>query len=742
MKQFREGDLAVKLQVVALHGDHKYTVSDGSNEANVCINEIIYLDFSYGTRVRAVSEKNTIELALFAVYEFKRRFDGLQTDDGFAFIQCRKPPTNAVVPTFDFRIIDGKSLIDFGIKRPVNAFVLFSSEKRLAAGPAKQAWDSLSEMEKLPYVTKASQLTSDADTKLQEAYEKHGVQRKRVRCMVCSNACDTVLLNASACSNCDLACCSECFIRYYTDTTYKKPSMQMLCFNCNEPMALHKVNTFIHNGFFQKVTMPGWKAAAEAEDAQHMTLMDQAIDDARLLLIYLDDVQPREYASNVARYKELMRVLFSIQESQFDGFCKPYWAYATTVHVARHKETGDRQKAIEEATESFIQRMMDDTDLTKEEMMKEVMSPNEVTFLKIVECARGYVCKFLDDWEHKESVTGQMVNNMAMRVATQAVMEPQQAADYSRIFKCPVGTCPCMLKPEVGSSTVTCIGCTNTICTACQVQVEDMDDHECNPETLKSLREISRSSKPCPNCGVQIFRSSGCPQMFCTGCKMCVFDWDTGLPVAAGSAIHNPHVFQLTQAERDNLMAALNHGVTVDLDNVDLLTLPLTSNAWTTVLTSICKPDYVENGYMAKATSDGAHFGQAVTSAARELRDIEQRVALSNRVARIQYMMRVSVSWTHNSVYLIEKKRYYSMKKFVVKHDHDMEDHYKKTIVRNFAKKRNAEEKLAYFHTRAQAIRKMMCDWCDAKKISEYHKSQQREYESEAQVMCKWIDTH
>ena len=191
-----------------------------------------------------------------------------------------------------------------------------------------------------------------------------------------------------------------------------------------------------------------------------------------------------------------------------------------------------------------------------------------------------------------------MVNNMAMRVTTQPVVELQQAADYSRIFKCPVGTCPCMLKPEVGSSTVTCIGCTNTMCTTCQVQVEDMDDHECNPETLKSLREISRSSKPCPNCGVQIFRSSGCPQMFCTGCKMCVFDWDTGLPVAAGSAIHNPHVFQLTQAERDNLMAALNHGVTVDLDNVDLLILPLTSNAWTMVLTSICKPGYVEDVHL------------------------------------------------------------------------------------------------------------------------------------------------
>ena len=71
------------------------------------------------------------------------------------------------------------------------------------------------------------------------------------------------------------------------------------------------------------------------------------------------------------------------------------------------------------------------------------------------------------------------------------------------------------------------------------------DPHTCLENNIKSAELIKKETKGCPQCGVRIFKISGCDQMWCTECKV-AFSWNTGKIVISG-AIHNPHYYNYLQ---------------------------------------------------------------------------------------------------------------------------------------------------------------------------------------------------
>ena len=75
------------------------------------------------------------------------------------------------------------------------------------------------------------------------------------------------------------------------------------------------------------------------------------------------------------------------------------------------------------------------------------------------------------------------------------------------------------------------------------------DEHTCNPDNVASAEMIKKETKPCPQCGIRIFKISGCSQMWCTECKV-AFDYNT-LKIDTGT-VHNPHYYAH--------MAQLNNG--------------------------------------------------------------------------------------------------------------------------------------------------------------------------------------
>ena len=66
--------------------------------------------------------------------------------------------------------------------------------------------------------------------------------------------------------------------------------------------------------------------------------------------------------------------------------------------------------------------------------------------------------------------------------------------------------------------------------------------HTCDPNMVQSMEEIKKNSKPCPKCGVAIFKTEGCDQMFCIVCHT-AFSWKT-LEIETGR-IHNPHYYEI-----------------------------------------------------------------------------------------------------------------------------------------------------------------------------------------------------
>lgn len=102
------------------------------------------------------------------------------------------------------------------------------------------------------------------------------------------------------------------------------------------------------------------------------------------------------------------------------------------------------------------------------------------------------------------------------------------------IHKCPTENCKGFL-----SENWYCGLCFNYFCEKCNGV--KLKDHECNPDTVKTMQLIKRDSKPCPKCGILIHRTDGCAQMWCTSCH-CTFNWRTG-EIETGR-IHNPHFIQ------------------------------------------------------------------------------------------------------------------------------------------------------------------------------------------------------
>lgn len=92
----------------------------------------------------------------------------------------------------------------------------------------------------------------------------------------------------------------------------------------------------------------------------------------------------------------------------------------------------------------------------------------------------------------------------------------------------------------------TCGTCELKVCSKCHK--EKNDNHECLEDDLKTVEEIKKSCKPCPKCGIQTHKISGCPQMWCVSCHE-VWDWRTGDSDRSG-VVHNPHYFQYLTNQR------------------------------------------------------------------------------------------------------------------------------------------------------------------------------------------------
>jgi hypothetical protein len=99
------------------------------------------------------------------------------------------------------------------------------------------------------------------------------------------------------------------------------------------------------------------------------------------------------------------------------------------------------------------------------------------------------------------------------------------------IRQCPNIDCNGFLTHEL-----TCKLCNCVACNDCHEIVTY--NHECNPETVKTLKLLASDTKLCPGCTVPIYKINGCDNMYCIKCKVS-FRWTT-LKIKATVDRHNP----------------------------------------------------------------------------------------------------------------------------------------------------------------------------------------------------------
>lgn len=117
------------------------------------------------------------------------------------------------------------------------------------------------------------------------------------------------------------------------------------------------------------------------------------------------------------------------------------------------------------------------------------------------------------------------------------------------VMPCPASGCRGFL-----STAYKCGVCDVYCCPDChEIKGINRDaDHTCDPNTVESVRAIKKDTRPCPDCGTNIFKIEGCSQMFCTNCNT-PFDWVTGRKVTSGN-IHNPHYFEYVRTLQNGVM--------------------------------------------------------------------------------------------------------------------------------------------------------------------------------------------
>ena len=85
--------------------------------------------------------------------------------------------------------------------------------------------------------------------------------------------------------------------------------------------------------------------------------------------------------------------------------------------------------------------------------------------------------------------------------------------------------------------------CFSKVCNECQ-ELEETS-HSCSESTLETLKLIKQDTHPCPKCSCNIYKISGCDQMWCTMCKT-AFSWETGI---TETLIHNPHYYEWIRSQ-------------------------------------------------------------------------------------------------------------------------------------------------------------------------------------------------
>ena len=149
----------------------------------------------------------------------------------------------------------------------------------------------------------------------------------------------------------------------------------------------------------------------------------------------------------------------------------------------------------------------------------------------------------LSYYDEREYETRALLEDIVDEINRLRYMNVDQEENKRNFIRmCPTENCRGFIDEEWK-----CGLCKHTFCKHCNERMDQ--NHECDPETVKTMKLINRDTRPCPKCSTMIHKIDGCAQMWCTNCNT-AFDWRSGKIIVG--RIHNPHYFEFKKRSREH----------------------------------------------------------------------------------------------------------------------------------------------------------------------------------------------
>nr|QOI90356.1 hypothetical protein HWQ62_00219 [Pyramimonas orientalis virus] len=311
-------------------------------------------------------------------------------------------------------------------------------------------------------------------------------------CTVCCSKYNKVIRKKIDCFNCDYSACRHC-IENYTKSKYD----DFHCMSCKKPWE--------YDFFLKNMTQACVKRIMEHRADILFEREKAKMPDTQVYVSYVKELE---------KDKKLLRSMFE-RFTQLDRIVIQDEQLIEKLFMSMGKNDKSKAQITDELDE-----------LNKQ---TKLLSEKKTDLLKKVEFYRRKIFLWDDDLRMLDDKN-----------------EPE-ANKLSVIRKCTENDCRGFVMSDWA-----CGICEKKYCKKCHETEETTDDdeqHKCNPDDIKTIELIMKTTKPCPTCATLIHKINGCSQMWCPSCKT-AFNYTTGT-IETG-IIHNPHYFEWFRKNKEN----------------------------------------------------------------------------------------------------------------------------------------------------------------------------------------------
>ena len=356
-------------------------------------------------------------------------------------------------------------------------------------------------------------------------------------------ACCSPTRNPITCINCGFITCVSCARTYITmvpseNQTWKMPE----CMSCKKQW----------DDTFLRLKFP--KSFIEGDLKKYMKCL--IIEREKGFL--QDTVAELERDRDAEKLTELNNILQKLQD--YIKTLKKHYKYIQGDLAEVKKLVADAKKRLKNASST-------DKATVQSKVFESIAQQQEI------ETELEATAKKIEKKEQEYQKTQKLYNQHYAIVSANGGNKSKETEQKTTSFikPCPVNDCKGFL-----STKHKCALCDTHCCSECfeiigkvspdKSYAELKDEHKCDPNNVESAKALKKECKPCPKCGVPVYKISGCEQIWCVCCHT-AFNFSTG-KIDTGR-IHNPHYNEYLQRNKQAIPAVpLHQQQCLDIDTI------------------------------------------------------------------------------------------------------------------------------------------------------------------------------